>query len=77
MKARRPSPQLMFLFLASCLAPCAACVAPTTQAELLTYQAIAPAHAQYVQADPLLAPDQKQRRLDLLEAWRLRVGGAK
>lgn len=51
------------------------CTVPPTQAELLTYEAIAPAHAQYVSQDPNLSPDAKQRRLDLLEAWRIRVGG--
>ncbi len=53
-----------------------ACTLPPTQAEQLTYQAIAPAHAAYVLADPMLDPMAKQRRLDLLEAWRVRVGVA-
>lgn len=57
---------------------CAAgCVLPPTQAELLTYQAVAPAHATYVRADPNLDDLAKQRRLDLLEAWRIRVGAPK
>lgn len=49
------------------------CVLPPTQADLLTYQSVAPAHAAYVIADPALDPMAKQRRLDLLEAWRIRV----
>jgi hypothetical protein len=53
------------------------CVLPPTQAEQMTYQAVAPAHAAYVIADPALDPMARQRRLDLLEAWRIRVGVAK
>jgi len=53
------------------------CAFQPTQAEKATYEVIAPEHARYVQADTLLAPDQKQRRLDLLEAWRIRVGAGK
>lgn len=53
------------------------CVLPPTQAELQTYEVVAPAHAAYVSADQSLPPDAKQRRLDLLEAWRVRVGGKK
>lgn len=50
----------------------------TTPAERATYDAIAPAHAAYVQNDANLTAQEKQRRLDLLESWRLRVvGGAK
>lgn len=49
------------------------CVGPNP-AEVATYEAIAPAHRAYVEADPLLDPAQKQARFDLLEAWRLRVG---
>lgn len=79
MKTNRPrrSPLLSLLFSACGASLAAACVMPPTQAELLTYQTVAPDHARYVEADPTLAPDQKQRRLDLLEAWRVRVGGAK
>ena len=53
------------------------CVLPPTEADRLTFEAIAPDHARYVLADPALPADAKQRRLDLLEAWRLRVGGAR
>jgi hypothetical protein len=48
-----------------------------TPADVSTYQQIGPAHAAYVQADPALTAEQKQRRLDLVESWRIRVGGAK
>lgn len=54
----------------------ASCVLPPTEAEKLTYEAIAPAHAAYVVHDQALDPLAKQRRLDLLEAWRIRVGVA-
>lgn len=52
------------------------CVLPPTQAERLTYEAVAPAHAAYVVNDATLDPMAKQRRLDLLDAWRIRVGVA-
>lgn len=62
---------ILAAFLLFALPSCA----PITPAERATYDAIAPEHATYVQNDPNLAPDQKQRRLNLLEAWRIRVGG--
>lgn len=46
----------------------------TTPAERATYDAIAPAHAVYVQNDPTLSAEQVQRRLDMLQAWGIRVG---
>ena len=49
----------------------------TTPAERATYDAIAPAHAVYVQNDPSLSPEQVQRRLDMLHAWGVRVGAIK
>lgn len=54
-----------------------ACVLPPTQAEQATYQAIEPAHRAYVEADTTLDAAAKQRRLDLLESWRIRAGVAK
>lgn len=64
---------LLFLLLAFLFS---SCVGPN-EAERATYQVIGPAHAAYVQADQNLTPAQKQARLDLIESWRLRVGGAK
>lgn len=46
----------------------------TTPAERATYDAIAPAHAAYVQNDPTLSAEQVRRRLDMLQAWGIRVG---
>jgi hypothetical protein len=66
---RSPLPLLALAF--------AGCVLPPTEADRKTYESIAPAHARYVMDDPNLAADAKQRRLDLLEAWRIRVGVAK
>ncbi len=48
-----------------------------TPADLSTYEQIGPAHVASVQADPTLTAEQKQRRVDLVESWRIRVGGAK
>lgn len=66
---------LLFLVTASCAGPSEAYVA----ADLATYEVVAPAHKAYVEADPLLDADQKNRRLLLLQSWELRVrhGGAK
>lgn len=55
---------------------CVACIGPTS-AELATYNTIAPDHRAYVEADPKLDAGQKAARLDLLESWRIRVGGAR
>jgi len=55
---------------------CGGCVAPT-EAEKMTYNVIAPAHAAYVAADPSMSALQKQARLDLLETWRIAVGAPK
>ena len=62
-------------FLLCCVLLLASCIGPT-QAELATYQAIGPAHKSYVTSDANLDAASKQARLDLLEAWRIRVGGA-
>jgi hypothetical protein len=67
---------LLALLLTTC-ALCPACVLPPTEAEKSTHDVVAPAHRAYVEADPLLDAGAKQRRLDLLESWRVRVGGAK
>lgn len=57
----------LILLLASCTGP--------NEVERSTYTAIAPAHRAYVEADQTLTVEQKQARFDLLESWRLRVGG--
>jgi len=49
------------------------CVNQSAQAELDTYNAIAPEYSAYVEADPALTAEQKQRRLDTVETWRRRV----
>lgn len=67
MKHRTKGALALFLFAT-------ACVLPPTQAELATYETVAPEHRAYVEADPRLDVTAKQRRLDLLEAWRIRVG---
>jgi hypothetical protein len=61
-----------FALLLLCFTACT-----TTPAERATYDAIAPAHAAYVQNDPSLSPEQVQRRLDMLHAWGVRVGAIK
>ena len=56
---------LLLLAFASCTA---------TPAELATYDAIAPEYRAYVTADASLSVEQKQRRLDHLHAWAIRLG---
>jgi hypothetical protein len=70
MKTKLPAVGLLALLACSC-------TLPPTQAERLTYESIAPAHARYVMGDAALDPLAKQRRLDLLETWRIRVGAPK
>lgn len=55
----------------------ASCVGGPTPAELATYQAVAPDHRRYVERDFTLTDEQRQTRLDVLESWRIRVGGRK
>ena len=50
------------------------CFLPPTEADVLTYQAIAPEYAAYVKVDPKLTPEQVANRLDTVESWRIRVG---
>lgn len=64
---KRRLPVLIFLL-------CAACPNPHAQAELDTFQAIAPEYRGYVEGDPALTPEAKQLRYDTVETWRRRVG---
>jgi len=49
------------------------CVNPNAQAELDTYNAIAPEYRAYVEADPTITEQQKELRYDTVETWRRRV----
>lgn len=53
------------------------CVGGATPAEVATYEAIAPDYSAYVQADPELSAEERERRMRTVESWRLRVGAAK
>jgi len=55
---------IALLALASCQA---------TPAEVATYEAIGPLLTAYVEADPVLTPLERQRRLDLVTSWGVRV----
>lgn len=81
-----PRPQLptwlsmagTILVMLLCVAALASCT-PTqvyVAADRATYEAIAPAHARYVAADPALDALQRQDRQDLLETWRKRIEAA-
>lgn len=50
-----------------------ACCAPDASAEKATLDVVEPAHRQYVEADPSLTAEEKQRRFRLLDSWRTRV----
>jgi hypothetical protein len=70
---------LLGIFIAACLQAtgCATAPAPSyIQADQQTYNAIAPEYQDYVNDDPALAPDEKQRRLDTLATWQLRINHA-
>lgn len=55
----------------------AGCWGGPSPADRATYEAIGPEYRAYVQADPSLDAAQQQRRVDHVEAWRLRVGSEK
>jgi len=63
--------------LAVALLLCGGCVSPNTQAELETFNAIAPEYVIYVESDPELTQEQKQLRYDTVETWRRRVEASK
>ena len=46
------------------------------EADRSTYDVIAPAHLAYVQGDATLTPEQKARRVALLETWAQRIAEA-
>lgn len=59
--------------LVAVLLLCGGCVNPNAQAELDTFNAVAPEYRAYVEADPLLTPEGKQLRFDTIETWRRRT----
>lgn len=64
---------VVLLALVSACTPMGAYV----EADAITYEAIAPAHAAYIEADAALTPAQRARRLRTLETWRIRVQAAR
>jgi uncharacterized lipoprotein YajG len=60
------------LLLASCATPSTLHVV----ADRATHDAIAPDHRSYVLADPTLTQEQRDRRLLVLETWRIRLEAA-
>jgi hypothetical protein len=63
--------------LAIILLLCGGCVSPNTQAELETFNAIAPEYVIYVEGDTNLTQEQKQLRYDTVETWRRRIEASK
>ena len=50
-----------------------ACCTPDVSAEKSTFDVIEPAHRRYVEADPMLTAEEKQRRFRLLDSWKPRI----
>lgn len=46
------------------------------KADRLTYEAVAPAYLKYVEADPALDQEQKERRKRTVATWKLRISKA-
>jgi hypothetical protein len=46
------------------------------KADRLTYEAVAPAYLKYLDADPALDQEQKDRRKRTVETWKLRISKA-
>lgn len=72
-------PPILAVAFSICVAMAAGGCAPAASyvaAERATYDAIAPDHAAYVNADPTLNDLQKARRLRTLQAWHIRLSHA-
>lgn len=71
--------KLLLLAACFCLASCQTPSKAYVAADAATYNVLAPAHRAYVSNDESLGDAERQRRLDLLESWRIRIekaGGA-
>jgi len=62
-------------FLTSCVLFLSSCglLGGNAQAEADVYSIVAPAHKSYLESDVTMSPDAKQRRFELLDAWRKRI----
>lgn len=74
--AKKAAPLLLVGSLALLCIGCAGPSSLYVQADRATYEAVAPAHAAYVEADPNLSAEQKARRLRTLTSWDDRVKAA-
>lgn len=78
-RARRTPPRrkTAAMLALAVLAPVALCSCSVQSsyvaADRATYDAIAPFHRQYVEADPSLGPDQRELALLVLDTWRVRL----
>ncbi len=68
-KLRALIPALLILVACSCRGPDPILV----KAQRATYDAVAPDYLTYVDADPALSTEQRERRRRTVETWRLRV----
>jgi len=59
------------------LAGCPSVPKEYAAADQATYDAIAPEYTAYVQADPKLTQEQKDRRLRTLQTWKVRINAGK
>jgi hypothetical protein len=60
-------------YLALALAGCAGPAKDYTEADALTYNALAPYAVSGIKGDSTLDAEQKKRRLDTVRTWRLRL----
>jgi hypothetical protein len=65
--------QLLAVVLSVLIPACAALDPAYVQAERATFDALAPAHRSYVDADLDLSGDEKARRMRLLDSWEARI----
>jgi len=75
MTAHRYRPAMKALALLVALS-CGSCAGPAdayVAADLATFEAVAPAHRAYLEADVTLDAEQRARRLAVLDTWWLRL----
>lgn len=64
---------ILFVAISLTTVGCQSIAPEYVAADRATYEAIAPAHRRYVEADDSLTQPEKDRRYRLLQSWRLRL----
>ena len=68
--------RVLGLFVAAVLSGCSGLHSNYVSADRLTYEAVAPEYLDYLEADPDLSTEERDRRLRTLESWEARVVAA-